>query len=117
MGRQTNAKSAVQTAIDKARLVGYGAGTHEELDRLATDLRGHVAQILPVARAQVDQLWRGSREWYVLATRLNSISTDAEQPLATGKLAAHVQVRLLALDCEWLLTRYGEELPGEGTGR
>ncbi|MFD8965016.1 DUF6415 family natural product biosynthesis protein [Streptomyces sp. NPDC059568] len=113
MGRQTSAISAVQTTIDKARAVGYRAGTHEELDSLATELRDHVAQMLPVAQDRTDRMWHGSREWYVLATRLSSISSEAEQSLATGKLAAHVQVRLLALDCEWLLTRYGADLPGQ----
>ncbi|MEV0034667.1 DUF6415 family natural product biosynthesis protein [Streptomyces sp. NPDC050804] len=111
MGRQTDATSAVQAAIDRARAVGYRAGTQEELDRLTTDLRAYATEMLPVAQAQVDQMWRGSREWYVLSSRLHSISTDAEQPLAGGTLAAHVQVRLLALDCEWLLTRYGTPRP------
>ncbi|WP_405985798.1 DUF6415 family natural product biosynthesis protein [Streptomyces sp. NBC_00872] len=111
MGRQTDATSAVQAAIDRARAVGYRAGTQEELDRLTTDLRAYATEMLPVAQAQVDQMWRGSREWYVLSSRLHSISTDAEQPLAGGTLAAHVQVRLLALDCEWLLTRYGTTRP------
>ncbi|MFE4175079.1 DUF6415 family natural product biosynthesis protein [Streptomyces sp. NPDC056909] len=108
--RQTDAASAVQAAIDRARAVGYRAGTQEELDRLTTDLRAYATEMLPVAQAQVDQMWHGSREWYVLSSRLHNISTDAEQPLAGGTLAAHVQVRLLALDCEWLLTRYGVDL-------
>ncbi|MFF3754557.1 DUF6415 family natural product biosynthesis protein [Streptomyces sp. NPDC002018] len=112
MGRQADATSAVRTVINRARAVGYRAGTHEELDRLATDLRGYATELLPAAQAEVERMWRGSREWYVLSSRLHSISTDAEQPLATGTLAAHVQVRLLALDCEWLLTRYGPPRPG-----
>ncbi|MYZ36508.1 MULTISPECIES: DUF6415 family natural product biosynthesis protein [unclassified Streptomyces] len=61
MGRQTSTISAVQTTIDKARAVGYRAGTHEELDSLATELRDHVAQMLPVARDRTDRMWRGSR--------------------------------------------------------
>lgn len=117
MGRQSDATGAVQTAIDKARVVGHGAGTHEELEGLAAELRGHVAQMLPVAQARADRMWRGSREWYVLALRLNGISTEAERPLAISKLAAHVQVRLLALDCEWLLTRYGGDLPAKESAR
>ncbi|MGW6744193.1 DUF6415 family natural product biosynthesis protein [Streptomyces sp. NPDC055025] len=93
-----------------AQAAGHGAGAHEELAGLATDLRAYATEMLPAAQAQVDQMWRGSREWYVLGSRLHNISTDAEQPLAGGTLAAHVQVRLLALDCEWLLTRYGVDL-------
>ncbi|MEV7678664.1 DUF6415 family natural product biosynthesis protein [Streptomyces sp. NPDC088341] len=107
MSRQTDATSAVRTAIDRARAVGYEAGTHEELDRLATDLRAYATEMLPVAEAQTERMWHGSREQYVISSRLKSISTEAEQPLATGILAAHAQVRLLALDCEWLLTHYG----------
>ncbi|MFE7127977.1 DUF6415 family natural product biosynthesis protein [Streptomyces sp. NPDC057617] len=117
MGRETDAASAVQIAIDRARVVGHGACTHEELDRLAGELRGHITQLLPVAQARADRLWRGSREWYVLAARLNSISTEVEEPLAASRLAAHVQVRLLALDCAWLLTRYDADLPEQEPAR
>ncbi|WP_066950860.1 DUF6415 family natural product biosynthesis protein [Streptomyces lushanensis] len=114
MGRQTDATSAARSAIDRARGVGYRAGTHEELDLLATDLRAYVTEMLPVAQAQAERMWHGSREWYVLNSRLHSISTEAEQPLATGTLAAHVQVRLLALDCEWLLTHFATTHPTHG---
>ncbi|WP_046500827.1 DUF6415 family natural product biosynthesis protein [Streptomyces odonnellii] len=110
-GQADTTTSAVRAAVDRARAVGYGAGSHEELNKLATELRGYIAQMLPVAQAQADHMWHGSREWHVLTSRLHGIATEAKRPLALGKLAAHAQVRLLALDCEWLSMRYGTDLP------
>ncbi|WP_066955897.1 DUF6415 family natural product biosynthesis protein [Streptomyces lushanensis] len=106
-----------QATIARARAAECAAGGHEELAELAADLSVHIARLLPTARARVDEMWHGSREWYVLSTRLSSISAEAEQPLDTGTLAAHVQVRLRALDCEWLLTRYGADLHAEEPAR
>ncbi|WP_046500822.1 DUF6415 family natural product biosynthesis protein [Streptomyces odonnellii] len=110
-GQADTTTSAVRAAVDKARAVGYGTGSHEELNKLATELRGYITQLLPVAQARADHMWHGSREWYVLTSRLHGITTEVERPLAVAKLAAHVQVRLLALDCEWLSMWYGTDLP------
>ncbi|QXE36314.1 hypothetical protein KQY30_20810 [Streptomyces sp. GMY02] len=117
MGGQTSTASAVRAAVDRARAVVHEADTHEELNKLAEELRDYISQMLPIAQNQTDRMWRGSREWYVLTSRLNGISTEAQQPLAASKLAAHVQVRLLALDCEWLFMRYGTDLPTESPTR
>ncbi|MGW2920439.1 DUF6415 family natural product biosynthesis protein [Streptomyces angustmyceticus] len=80
------------------------AGLHEML-------RGHVALLLPGARGNADQLWRGSGAWYERAARLDSITRQLEQPLAGDPFAAMVQVQLLARDCDWLLDQQ-TGLPG-----
>lgn len=102
----------IQAVIDQAHSLGRGIGARADLADLAGRLRTHITALLPAAQAHADQLWRGGTAWYTLVSRLDSIRHDAAEGLAAAPLAAHVQVRQLSLDCEWLLTRYGADPAG-----
>ncbi|MFD5114621.1 DUF6415 family natural product biosynthesis protein [Streptomyces sp. NPDC058391] len=102
----------IQAVIDQAHSLGRGTGARADLADLAGRLRTHITALLPAAQAHADQLWRGGTAWYTLVSRLDSIRQDTAEGLAVAPLAAHVQVRQLSLDCEWLLTRYGADLAG-----
>lgn len=75
------------------------AGLHEML-------RGHVALLLPGARADADRLWRGGTAWYQRAAQLGRITHQAGQPLSPDPFSALMQVQLLARDCKWLLDQH-----------
>ncbi|MFE4371464.1 DUF6415 family natural product biosynthesis protein [Streptomyces sp. NPDC056835] len=106
-----------QRTVDRARQVSSGTRTRDELSELAAALRGHIGELLPVARSRADRLWRGGTDWYRLTARLDSVQRHAEEELGDGVLAAHVQVRLLALDCQWLLERHASDLTGAESAR
>ncbi|MCL7380147.1 DUF6415 family natural product biosynthesis protein [Streptomyces sp. 35G-GA-8] len=106
-----------QRTIDRARQVGSGTRTRDELAELAAALRAHIGELLPVARSGADRLWRGGTDWYRLTARLDSIQRHAGEELGDGVLATHVQVRLLALDCQWLLERHASDLTGAESAR
>lgn len=112
MGGQTVATTAVQATIDQANVAGRGVCTRVDLTDLADRLRVHIEALLPVGRAHAAQMWRGDTHWYSLTARLDRIQHQATQDLGKGVLGAHVQVRLLAADCLWLLERYGSDLAG-----
>ncbi|MFD7223535.1 DUF6415 family natural product biosynthesis protein [Streptomyces sp. NPDC059892] len=101
-----------QSSIDQARQVTSGTRSRDELSELAAALRGHIAELLPTARAEAGRLWRGGTDWYRLTARLDSIQRHAARALGTGVLTAHVHVRLLALDCQWLLEHYAPDPAG-----
>lgn len=107
--RQTPTPSAVRATIDQANVAGRGVGTLADLTDLADQLRAHIEGLLPAGRAHADQMWRGHTSWYSLTARLDRIQNQIGEGLGVGVLGAHVQVRLLAVDCAWLLERYGSE--------
>ncbi|MFD5781125.1 DUF6415 family natural product biosynthesis protein [Streptomyces sp. NPDC126933] len=112
VGGLTATALTIQAVIDQAHSLGRGIGARADLADLAGRLRTHITALLPAAQAHADQLWRGGTAWYTLVSRLDSIRQDTAEGLAVAPLAAHVQVRQLSLDCEWLLTRYGADLAG-----
>ncbi|MGS2588115.1 DUF6415 family natural product biosynthesis protein [Streptomyces hebeiensis] len=102
------ATEAIQAALDRATDLGRATGTIEQLQTLADELRGHVRALLPAAQAHADRLWKGSREWYLLVSRIGNARRATETRTApAGVLEAHVRVQLLAMDCRWLLSEYG----------
>ncbi|RYJ26495.1 hypothetical protein CU044_3788 [Streptomyces sp. L-9-10] len=108
--RQTPTLSAVQATIDQADAAGRGVGTRTDLAGIADQLQAHIKALLPAGRAHAAQMWRGDTSWYSLTARLDRIQNQIGEGLGEGVLGAHVQVRLLAVDCQWLLERYGSEL-------
>lgn len=90
-----------------ARALAPGpAPEHEDLVELEGLLRGHVQLLLPIAEKAIDQLWRGSVDWYSKRSWLDIARDRAKKDLGHGP-AAHTHVRLLAHDCRALL-RYAE---------
>ncbi|MFE2745147.1 DUF6415 family natural product biosynthesis protein [Streptomyces scopuliridis] len=81
---------------------------------MADQLRAHIEALLPAAKAHTDQMWQGGSCWYSLTARLDAIRRGAKEEHAESRLAAHVQVSLLARDCKWLLGRYSESLAVTG---
>ncbi|MFI2184632.1 DUF6415 family natural product biosynthesis protein [Streptomyces sioyaensis] len=80
-----------------------------ELEKLEEDLRGHIALLLPGARAAAGRLWSGGIEAHRMAARLDGIERQTRQGLGPGALSAHVQVQQLARDCQYLLARHTAE--------
>ncbi|WP_046501599.1 DUF6415 family natural product biosynthesis protein [Streptomyces odonnellii] len=106
----TTTAEDIRITIERAHRIGNEPSKREDLSTVLADLRGHIGLLLPAAQAYADQVWRGSQEWYTLATRLHRIGNEAEESLCAGALAAHVQVRQHTVDCEWLLERFGATL-------
>ncbi|MGW6598518.1 DUF6415 family natural product biosynthesis protein [Streptomyces sp. NPDC055036] len=115
--RQTPTPGAVRATIDQAVSAGRGVGTLPDLTAIADQLRTHIEALLPAGRAHADQMWRGDTSWYSLTARLDRIENEIGEGLGTGVLGAHVQVRLLAVDCAWLLERYGTDHAGSESAR
>ncbi|MFF8784857.1 DUF6415 family natural product biosynthesis protein [Streptomyces sp. NPDC015125] len=74
-------------------------------------LRGHVHLLLPGVQDAADRMWRGGSSWYQQAARLDNVTWQAGQELASDPFAAMVQVQLLARDTEWLVDQQAG-LPG-----
>ncbi|MEV6419907.1 DUF6415 family natural product biosynthesis protein [Streptomyces sp. NPDC051662] len=115
--RQTPNLSAVRATIDQADAVGRSVGTLADLTDIADQLQAHIEALLPAARAHAEQMWRGDTPWYSLTARLDRIQNQIGEGLGAGVLGAHVQVRLLAIDCAWLLERYGRNHAGSESAR
>ncbi|WP_158795002.1 DUF6415 family natural product biosynthesis protein [Streptomyces sp. NRRL S-337] len=99
----------ISATISRALRLGSGRPDLGALAELEEELRGHVAALLPVARASAQRLWPSSIEAHRLTARLDGIERQAELGPAVDVFTAHVQVQLLARDCQWLLTRYTAE--------
>ncbi|MFJ9031094.1 DUF6415 family natural product biosynthesis protein [Streptomyces sp. NPDC102274] len=110
--RQTPNLNAVRATINQADAAGHGVGTRADLTDIANQLQAHIEALLPAGRAHAAQMWRGGQCWYSLTARLDRIQNQIGEGLGVGVLGAHVQVRLLAVDCQWLLERYGSERAG-----
>ncbi|MGX1852071.1 DUF6415 family natural product biosynthesis protein [Streptomyces sp. NPDC055299] len=82
---------------------------HDELTELESELRGHIDRLLPAVRESVDKLWHGGTVWHQRISRLDGIERQVGQGLGAGVLSAHVQVQLLAKDCQWLIDHQGQQ--------
>ncbi|MFD5748131.1 DUF6415 family natural product biosynthesis protein [Streptomyces sp. NPDC127033] len=100
----------IRASIDRGHAVLQGTSDREELMALADELRCHIDVLLPVARVAVDKLWRGGPDWISLTRRLDFIRNQSHGELGRTTLLAHINVRTLALDCEWLLREFGTDL-------
>ncbi|WP_432002995.1 DUF6415 family natural product biosynthesis protein [Streptomyces sioyaensis] len=99
----------ISATIIQALCMGSGRLDRTELEHLEEALRGHIALLLPDARTAARRLWHGSIEAHRITARLDDIARQTRQGLGQGPLSAHVQVRQLARDCQWLLTRRAAE--------
>lgn len=108
--------------IEAALRAAFGARpetSREDMDRLATALAECITVLLPAGRLDAGKLWRGSTAWHQLSARLDSIKRQAEAGLGNeGPIAAVNRLRVLAYDCQWLLTRYGPgpQIPAPADG-
>ncbi|MFF7411682.1 DUF6415 family natural product biosynthesis protein [Streptomyces lydicus] len=95
--------ATIRATIVEALQLGSGPLNLSALAGLHEVLRGHVHLLLPGARDAADRMWRGGGSWYQRVARLDSVTWQAGQELASDPFAAMVQVQLLARDCDWLL--------------
>lgn len=91
-----------EAAISRGRHAGRSALSMQELADLAEELRGQIQLLLP-ARHAVVRLWPEGPEWHRHQARLKSIEQTLGDGLGDTLFSAHVQVQLMARDCEWLL--------------
>lgn len=99
----TTIRATVDRALEQGPLPA-----REVLVELEQLLRGHIQLMLPIAEAAVEQLDRGSVEWYEQRTWLDVARDRAGWGLGIGLTTAHTHVRLLAHDTRALL-RYVED--------
>ncbi|WP_399123440.1 DUF6415 family natural product biosynthesis protein [Streptomyces sp. N2A] len=95
-------KAISETAHHALRL-GFDRPAPAVLADAEEELRGHVALLLSEARKAARHLELGSIEAQRLKDRLEAVERNAQQGLGDGRLSAHVQVRQLARDCQYLL--------------
>jgi Family of unknown function (DUF6415) len=96
----------IRATIDEAEAIHRGPGDRITMEALADRLRRHIEQLLPAAQAEAAQLWKGSREWFSLRSRLAQIEHESAQDLGTTALSPFMRIAQLTSDCRWLLTRY-----------
>ncbi|MEU7178702.1 MULTISPECIES: DUF6415 family natural product biosynthesis protein [Streptomyces] len=100
--------TTIDTTTSKVLSRADGRLDLSELAELETILAGHIALLLPYVAAESDHLRPRSGEWYRQKAHLRGIERQVQQGLGDGVLSAHVQVRQLARDCQWLLERHQE---------
>ncbi|WP_221505353.1 DUF6415 family natural product biosynthesis protein [Streptomyces eurocidicus] len=66
-------------------------------------MRRHRDALLPGARGHVDDMWRGSLEWYRSRSTLDRVESSGDHPLGSAVLGDLTHVMQLARDCRWLL--------------
>lgn len=74
-----------------------------DLADLQSLLRGHIALLLPSARAPVDRPWHGDGECSAQKARVDAINRQLGERTGDGSpfmTLAHVQI--LVRDCQWL---------------
>ncbi|GGR32690.1 DUF6415 family natural product biosynthesis protein [Streptomyces netropsis] len=97
--------AAIQRTLDRALAIRSSPLELDELAKLETLLLGHIADLLPVARARIGRLWVGSLEWDRERAVLDRIAAQAQRGLGHGALADISHVTQLARDCRRLLGR------------
>jgi hypothetical protein len=104
----------VEWAVTRALIVRRDT-PRADMDTLATILSDSITLLLPAGRIHANGMWRGGIPWSTLNTRLAGIKHRAEAGLGTdGPIAAMTRLRTLALDCQWLMNRYGPGMSGSG---
>lgn len=91
-------RDTVTRALEQGPLPRY-----EDLEMLEQLLRGHINLLLPDAEKAVDQLDRGSVEWYGQRTMLDVARHRLDEGLGEGMVSARVHVSQLAHSCRALL--------------
>ncbi|MFF2807675.1 DUF6415 family natural product biosynthesis protein [Streptomyces sp. NPDC058000] len=99
----------MSTTIRRALRLGFGRPAPATLNDLEQELRGHIALLLPEVRESARQLRPSSIEAHRLKARLDGIERQTSRGLGQGVLSAHIQVRQLARDCQYLLARHTAE--------
>ncbi|MEW2578315.1 DUF6415 family natural product biosynthesis protein [Streptomyces syringium] len=97
--------AAIQRTLDRALTIRSSPLKPDELADLEELLLGHIAALLPAARARIGRLWAGSLEGDRDRAVLDRIATQAQRGLGHGPLADISHVTQLARDCRRLLER------------
>lgn len=97
----------ISATIRWALHFGAGRPTPGELAEAEGLLRGHIAVLLTEVREEApDQKNPSGAEVCQMTSRLKAIGRQMAEGLGDSPLAAHVKVRHLARDCQWLLAHY-----------
>ncbi|MEW1655703.1 DUF6415 family natural product biosynthesis protein [Streptomyces sp. NPDC093707] len=104
--REQIATESIAATIRRALRFGAGRPTPAELAEVEQLLRGHITALLTEARETAHDQGPVEATACPMASRLKGIEQRLAEGRADGSLAAHVQVHLLARDCQWLLAHY-----------
>ncbi|MFI2257633.1 DUF6415 family natural product biosynthesis protein [Streptomyces tubercidicus] len=99
----------ISETISQALSMGVTPLDLDALVELDEELREHIALLLPEACETARHLAPADADVHRLRTRLSGIDQEARLPLPRVVFLAHVQVQLLARDCQWLLARHTAE--------
>ncbi|MFE5868306.1 DUF6415 family natural product biosynthesis protein [Streptomyces roseifaciens] len=94
---------AVQRSIDQALTIRSSPLQRDDLARLGAALRRHKKVLLPKVHEHVDNMWRGSLEWYQSRSTLDRVASFSDYHLGSAALGDITHVMQLARDCQWLL--------------
>ncbi|MEW2030616.1 DUF6415 family natural product biosynthesis protein [Streptomyces roseifaciens] len=93
----------VQRSIDQALTFRSSPLRRAELEELGAVLSRHRDALLPGAQEHVDNMWRGSLEWYRSRSTLDRVASSGGYLLGSAVLGDITHVMQLARDCRWLL--------------
>ncbi|MFE7313906.1 DUF6415 family natural product biosynthesis protein [Streptomyces sp. NPDC057555] len=104
--RERIATETIAATIRRALHFGAGRPTPGELAEVEQLLRRHLTVLLTEVREAAPPQHPLVAEECQMASRCRGIEQHMAEGHADGPLAAHVQVHLLARDCQWLLAHY-----------
>ncbi|MEU5186826.1 DUF6415 family natural product biosynthesis protein [Streptomyces klenkii] len=93
----------VHRSIDQALTFRSSPLRRQQLEELGAALRQHKDALLPRAQEHVDNMWRGSLEWYQSRSTLDRVVSSGGYLLGSAALGDITHVMQLARDCRWLL--------------
>ncbi|GGX48224.1 DUF6415 family natural product biosynthesis protein [Streptomyces noursei] len=96
----------IAATIRHALHLGAGRPSPGELTEAAETLTGHIALLLTEARETAHASRPVCTEGADCAGRFHGIERQMKRGLGDSALSAHVQVHLLARDCQWLLAHH-----------
>lgn len=101
--------ATISGTISRALSMGVAPLDLDALVELDKELREHIALLLPKACEPARPPAPADSEAHRLRARLSGIDQQTRPPRPRAAFLAHVQVQLLARDCQWLLARHTAE--------
>ncbi|MFE6741438.1 DUF6415 family natural product biosynthesis protein [Streptomyces tubercidicus] len=101
--------ATISKTISRALSMGVAPLDLNALVELDNELREHIALLLPKECETTRHVAPADAEAHRLRARLAGIGRQTRLPLPRAGLLVHVQVQLLARDCQWLLARQTAE--------
>ncbi|MDT0459632.1 DUF6415 family natural product biosynthesis protein [Streptomyces sp. DSM 41527] len=101
--------ATISKTISRALSMGAAPLDLDALVELYNELCEHIGFLLPKPCETTRHAAPADAEAHRLRARLAGIGRQARLPLPRAGLLVHVQVQLLARDCQWLLARHTAE--------